>query len=255
MSSWSLRFGVPTDAAELLQLERTYFPAVAGQTHAGYLFADPELSKLTLTEHLAAPVRSFTIVAEDDGKVVGFAMAAPWSFPGTGELDPSDMVLQYVAVDSEHRRQGIASALIAEITARATSARQNALVAHIPEASADFYRSIGWEVLSPQRGFAWVPFQAHLRADVADPELGYPLMASKVLRPRAIRTTFGFPVVSGRPTFDAATTLLALVESGEIDTRDLDDETNSMIDMARMGTPPESVLRFFENMGRRSRNS
>ncbi|TFD07812.1 GNAT family N-acetyltransferase [Cryobacterium sp. TMT1-66-1] len=252
MTDFLLRFGKPTDAPVLLDYERAYFPAVPGQHHAGYLYADAELARIMLTEELAAPLRAFTIVAEKDDKIVGFAAAAPWSLPGTGQIDPAHILLQYLVVGPAHRRSGIAKARVAEIERRALGARQNVIVAHVPPTESDFYRAIDWEVVVDGRGYAWLPFGSHLRADIGDSSVGFPLMAAKVLRPRAIRRTFDFAIVSGRPTHDAATELMHIVDSGDVDLRDLDEGTRSMVDLARKGPVPQKVLDFFgSTRGRR----
>jgi predicted N-acetyltransferase YhbS len=245
MTEFSLRSGTPADAPELLKYEQRYFPAVAGQPHAGYLYTNDELASLTLTEELAAQHRSFTIVAEIEGRIVGFASAVPFSLPGTGQFDPAHMLLQYLAVDPAHRRNGIATALVGDIERRALAARQNVIVAHIPADEFAFYESLEWHVAAEDNGFAWLPFARHLLADLGDVALGFPLMAAKVLRPRAVRRSFDFAIVSGRPTFDAATELMRIVDAGEIDTNDLDADTREMVAMARRGPVPQAVLDLF----------
>ncbi|WP_185204290.1 GNAT family N-acetyltransferase [Glaciihabitans sp. INWT7] len=185
-----------------------------------------------MTEQIAAPMRVFTVVAESDGQIIGFAAAVPWRLPGSGAVDRAHMLLNYLAVDPARRRQGIGSALIAEIERRSLAARQNVIVAHVPAAQDDFYRTSGWEVCGDGRGYAWLPFNDHLRGDVADPELGFPLMAAKVLRPRAIRTTFDFPILSGAPIFDAVTELVRLIGEGRVDAGDLDGFTRDMVGQA-----------------------
>jgi predicted N-acetyltransferase YhbS len=235
-----IRFGKPTDAPALLDYERRYFPAVPGRHHSGYVFAHAELAKATLTEAFAAPNRLFTIVAEKADNIVGFATASPWSFPGeVRHIDPDHMLLQYLAVDPDHRRAGIGKALVKEIERKAVGARQNVIVAHVPPIEADFYRSMNWEVVDKGRGYAWLPFKDLLRADNGDSNPGFPLMAAKVLRPKAIRRTFDFEIVTGRPMGDAATELMHMVDSGDVESRDLDADTLSMVSMARQGWVPK----------------
>ena len=236
MTDVLIRFGNPTDAPALLDYERRFFPAVPGQHHGGYVFAHAELAEASLTEAFAASIRLFTIVAEKGDKIVGFATASPWSFPGkVRQIDPDSMLLQYVAVHPHHRRTGIAKAMVEEIERRAIAARQNVIVAHVPSTETDFYRSINWPVVDGGRGYAWLPFGNVLRADAGDSNPRFPLMAGKVLRPGAIRKAFDFAVVTGRPMNDAATVLMHMVDSGDVDSGDLDEDTLSMVSMARQG--------------------
>lgn len=238
MTTTQIRFGVPADALVLSRFERTYFPAVAGQYHAGYLFEHEEMAKLALTEDLASPRRAFNIVAENAGEIVGFAAAVPSRLPGLGSIDKSATLLQYVAVDPAHRGAGIGRLLVEEIERRTVAARQDVILAHIPTSEAGFYTRIGWEVIPEGRGFAWLPFMAHLRADLGDPALGFPLMAAKILRPRALRLTFDFPVTRDAPIAEAAVELVDLIRAGRLDYRDLDEETRGMLTMSGLWTGP-----------------
>ncbi|SDK35329.1 Acetyltransferase (GNAT) domain-containing protein [Cryobacterium psychrotolerans] len=217
-----------------------YFPAIAGEHHAGYLYEDSELAALTLTEGVAAPLRSFTLVAEVGGELVGFAAAVPSSFPGTGQIDPSAMLLQYLAVDPDRRHEGIGSALVADIERRSVFSRQNVIVAHVPLSQADFYRANGWDVFAEGRGYAWLPFNNMLRADIADPALGFPLMAGKKLRPKAIRSDFDFPIVRGLPMLDASAELVRRIDTGHIDVHDLDEDTRGIVNMSRADSAARS---------------
>lgn len=54
-----------------------------------------------------------------------------------------------------------------------------------------------------------------------------------MLRPRAIRKSFGFPSLTGRPAADAIAALEELVARGDIDQRDLDEATLTILSMAR----------------------
>lgn len=236
----SIRFGTPADISALLEYERTYFPPSPGERHAGYLYEHSELAAITLTEGVAAPRRSFTLVAEAGGELVGFAAAVPSSFPGTGQVDPSSMLLQYLAVDPIRRHEGIGSALVADIEQRSLSARQNVIVAHVPLSQADFYRANGWDVFAEGRGYAWLPFNNMLRADIADPALGFPLMAAKLLRPRAIRSNFDFPIIRGLPMLDASAELIRRIDTGHIDVHDLDEDTRDLVNMSRADSAARS---------------
>lgn len=241
MTAPLIRFGTPTDAPALLVYEQGYFPAVPGQHHAGYLFADPQLAPILLTETIATGMRTFTVVAELNEEIVGFAVATPWQLPD-GTITRSDTLLQYLAVDPEHRRSGIATLLINEIESRARQARQDVIVAHVPHIESAFYRALGWEVVDNDFGYAWLPYMTHMRADLGDPALGFPLVAAKVLRPKAIRRTFTFPLTTRRPIHDAAVELANLIDRGEINESDLDSDTRGMVGMAKLGPPPQALL-------------
>lgn len=228
-----IRFGAPGDRDALRAYERAYFPAIPGERHSGYLFEDDELSAFVLDEDLAPLRRSFTIVAEVAGEITGFAAAVPSRFPGAGGIDPMSMLLQYVVVDPAHRRRGIGATLLEEIERRSLAARQNVIIAHIPTSQAAFYRANDWDVFDEEHGYAWLPFMGHIRGDVADPGLGFPLMAAKVLRRRTIRAAFGFPIETGRPMVDAVGELARMVDAGKIDRQDLDLETREFLEMYR----------------------
>jgi ribosomal protein S18 acetylase RimI-like enzyme len=194
-----------------------------------------------LTEETAVRMRSFTIVAELDGAIVGFAVATPWRLTDKS-IVPSDMALQYLAVDPQHRRSRIGTLLVEEIERRAKQARQDVIVAHVPHIESAFYQALGWEVADDDFGYAWLPYMNHMRADLGDPALGFPLVAAKVLRPKAIRRSFTFPLTTRRPMQDAAVELANLIDRGEIDERDLDSDTRGMVGMARLGPPPQALL-------------
>ncbi len=239
MPDLHVRAATLADRAVLEVLERRHFPAVPGRPHSGYLFGDSLEAHAALDESFSAPRHVFVSVAEVAGAIEGFAMALPFSLPGTGQLDQSNALLQFVAVNEEHRRAGVGRALLEHIEARLTSARQNVVVAHVPASSADFYRAAGWLVMAPTAGFAWLPFNDFLRADFPDPEIGYEHMAAKVLRPRAVRRWFGFPQVSSAPTADATLILEALVARGDIALADLDEGTLQMLAISQVARSRE----------------
>jgi len=235
--SFTVRFGVPEDLDVLRRFEREYFPAVAGQEHAGYLFDDQRLATVSLTESIAAPERAFILVAEIAERIVGFAAAVPSRLPGPGSIDATGMLLQHIAVEVEWRRRGVATALVDEIERRSLAARQNIIVAHVPDSAAVFYRSRGWNVFAPRRGFAWIPFKEHIRADVPDPKIGFPLMAVKVLRPGMIQHTFDFPIRLGAPIADAVAELHRRIDVDEIDRSKLNAETREFLNLPRPPAP------------------
>lgn len=120
---------------------------MVGQAHAGYLYSSTDVATKKLTEKIAVPNRAYTIVAEDKGDIVGFAAAAPQSLPGIGQIDRSNMLLNYLAVDPARRREGIGSVLIAEIERRSKASLQHVIVAHVSHDEAATYRANGWTVL------------------------------------------------------------------------------------------------------------
>ncbi len=248
MSDFTIRFGAAADAPALLALEMKHFPVVAGQPHSGFIYANPLTVQHFLNEEVARPRKVFHLVAERGGKLLGFAAAQPWATPGPGTITPANSLLQFIAVEPNERGNGIGSALLQTVEGLAASSRQDVIVAHVPVTAAAFYRKAGWTVQPAGTGFAWIPFMNHLHADTPDPLIGYPLMASKFLRPRAIRHSFTFRVDSGRPTFDAATELLGQIQAGEIDVNNLDTETQEFVKMAAAGAPPEGALDIIDRL-------
>jgi GNAT superfamily N-acetyltransferase len=232
-----IRYAVPSDAPTLFEYEKTYFPAVAGEYHAGYAFGNAEVATVMLTEKFSAPKRAYTIVAEDEsGAIVGFAASVPQRLPGIGAIEQWNMLLNHLAVDPARRREGIASTLIAEIERRSTAAQQHVIVAHVSADSAEVYRRNGWTVLAENRGFSWIPIGDHIRADEADPGFGFPLMAVKVLRPKALRMTFEYDVVNSSPIQDATKELVRIIDAGGLDERVLDDDTKMFVQVERRQT-------------------
>ncbi|MEV7769862.1 GNAT family N-acetyltransferase [Microbacterium sp. NPDC086615] len=227
-----VRFATPADRGALGRIEREYFPAKPGVRHAGYLYDNAKIAALTLTERLAAPMGVYTFVAEVGGTVVGFAAGTP-SRLTSGELDTQTMNLQYLAVEPQHRGQGIGASLVKRILTRSLKAQQNLIHAHIPINQVRFYEGLGWKVEPEGHGLAWLPAEGHLRADAGDPAFGFPLMASKVLRPRGILRMFSYPVVSERPTLDASMEAARLVDDGELDPSEFDEFTRDFIKMGR----------------------
>lgn len=227
-----IRFATPADREALSALEHEYFPAKSGVRHAGYLYDDEKLAATALTERLAAPMRVFTFVAEVEGDILGFAAGVP-SRMTSGEMDAQTMNLQYLAVQPEHRGQGLGAALVKKIITRSQKARQNLIHAHIPVDQVGFYEGLGWAVEPDGHGLAWLPDGDHLRADAGDPAFGFPLMASKVLRPRGVQHTFRYTVVTGRPILDASMEAARLVDVGDLDPSKFDELTRDFVKMGR----------------------
>lgn len=143
------------------------------------------------------------------------------------------MNLQYLAVQPEHRGQGLGAALVKKIITRSQKARQNLIHAHIPVDQVGFYERLGWKVEPEGHGLGWLPYGDHLRADAGDPAFGFPLMASKVLRPRGVLQIFPYPVVTGRPTLDASMEAARLVDAGDLDPSQFDEFTRDFVQMGR----------------------
>lgn len=224
-----IRASTPADQPALALLERRHFPMLRDQ-----LFDDPELTRFSLDEQISDPLRVFTSVAEIGGVIEGFATALPFSLPGTGQIDPRNMLLQYLAVNANYRRQGLGRLLVEHIEERIEPHRQNVIVAHVPAAETTFYRRTGWEVMGVNAGFAWLPFNEMLHADFPDPQIGFEHMAAKVLRPRAVRRWFGFPRVTNAPVADAALVLEALIARGDLDFADLDADTRQVLVISQL---------------------
>lgn len=231
-SRFRVRFATPADREALSALEHEYFPAKPGVRHAGYLYDNEELAALTLTERIAAPMRAFTFVAEVGEDVVGFAVGTPARMT-SGEMDTQTMNLQYLAVWPEHRRQGVGAALVKKVITRAQKAKQHLIHAHIPVDEVIFYEGLGWAVEPEGHGLAWLPDGDHLRADAGDPAFGFPLVASKVLRPRCVLRTFSYPVETGRPILDASMEAARLIDQDELDPSQLDESTRDFVRLGR----------------------
>lgn len=230
-SGLRVRAGQQSDAEALLRFERATLPMNTGER---LLFADADYAQKALTEALADTERVFVSVAELDGEAIGCAVASPLALPGEGNgSDRWSMVLQVLFVETDFRSRGVATALLEHVEERCRAARQWVIVAHVPGSAASSYRNAGWEVLAPGSGFAWLPFGHFLRGDIPDPDIGFGLEAVKVLRPKSMRRTFAFPVETHRPFFDAASELLRIIETGDIDVRDLDDATRESLTIGR----------------------
>jgi len=235
MSQFSVRFARPSDAKDLLRLEKQHFPPTVGQPHGGYVYAKSGILQTVLNEKTALPARQITLVAEDGGKVVGFAAASALKLPGWASgVSCSSMLLQYVAVDISHRKQNIGRELVQGVEERALSVtpEQAVIVAHVPSAQAKFYSNLGWQLGKATYGFAWQPISDHLCADIPDPHLGFPILASKVLRPEALVVTFPFEDLRRAPLLDAALALDSKVKVGFVNRTQLPDSTHQMISFA-----------------------
>jgi GNAT superfamily N-acetyltransferase len=229
-----VRFAVPSDLEALLEYEKSLLAAVPADQRSAYIFGGTKRSAQALTGGMVAKLRHFTVVAEDAGAIVGFAYAKPWTFPGNpGVADESTMLLHYLVVNGDRHGEGIGRALVDEIEACSSGVRQNLVIAHIPESQAGFYRSIGWEVLDRDRGYAWLPFKGHLLADDSGESVEFPLVAARVLRPKALRIGFEFAAVRGAPVLDAAAELLQIIDKGRVDYLDLDPDSRKIVDFAR----------------------
>jgi GNAT superfamily N-acetyltransferase len=84
----------------------------------------------------APVVEGLTRVAVSGGRVVGFATARA---DGADALELDDLF-----VDPDHRRRGIAAALVHEIERRARSAGVSRIDVTANEHALDFYRSVGF---------------------------------------------------------------------------------------------------------------
>lgn len=229
----NIRAARPSDWPRLSYLERTYFSELRD---GGRWFNDAFLQPTTVGG--LGGRRSFVSVAELRGVVEGFALAFAYSFPGTGDLDPQNMLLQYLAVSDEHRRAGIGRELLEHVEERLAPHRQNVMIAHVPAGEAEFYRRTGWTVAGREYGFAWIAFNNFMRADAPVRGSDYEHIAAKILRPAAIRTSFEFPSLTSAPISDAVTALEQLLDRGALDIHDLDEGTRQMLSFVRSRSRP-----------------
>lgn len=121
-----------------------------------------------------------------------------------------------------------------KIVTRSQQARQNLIHAHIPIDQVGLYEGLGWAVESEVHRLAWLPDGDYLRADAGDPAFGFPLTASKVLRPRGVQHTFRYPAVTGRPVLDASVEAARLVDVGDLDPSKFVELTRDFVKTARV---------------------
>lgn len=226
----TIRRATGDDLADLQRLEHEHFPARPGNVHNGFLFDLEDASQLlTKPDDLD---RWFTIVAEVDATIVGFALAIPSTRPGDAAEEPYVLLLQNMAVDDSYRLQGIGQALVREIERLAREAGQVLIQAHASIESAPFYQRLGWDVAGADSGIGWLIRGEVLGADFGHEDDGFPVMTSRVLEPDALLGTFHFKRRTTAPLADAGAELRRLVARGVFNRRDLHRWTIQILDFA-----------------------
>ena len=169
--------------------------------------------------------RWFTIVAEDDGNTVGFAIAIPSKRSGDTAEERYVLLLQNMAVEESHRLQGVGQALVKEIERLARGAGQLLIQAHASIDSALFYERLGWDLADVSSGIGWLIPNEVLGAGFGHVDDGFPIMAVRVLEPAALIGTFHFKRRTNAPLADAGAELRRLVAGGTFSMRDLHPRT------------------------------
>lgn len=129
----TIRDAVPEDAAALCRLDRVSM---------GYDY--PEDKTAVQLEKLLSSGRDKILVAEIDGKVVGYLHLTDYELLYAGPMKN----VMGIAVDPEHRRMGIGKALLeaGEKWAKADGAEGIRLVSGESRVGAHaFYRAVGYE--------------------------------------------------------------------------------------------------------------
>lgn len=104
-----------------------------------------------------------------------------------------------------------------KIITRSQKARQNLIHVHISVDQVGFYEWLGWAVEPEGRG-SRVSRMAIISGRMpAILVFGFPLVVSKVLRPRGVQHTFRYPLVIGRPVLDASVEAARLVDVSDLD--------------------------------------
>jgi predicted N-acetyltransferase YhbS len=125
-------------------------PTALGITHAQTVERMVEISHAN---------KLVNVVAERNGKVVGYAAAEPYQRSIGGQFGyPHGEVgiITQVAVADEWRGQGIGAALIAEAITGLRGYGFSLVQAHITKSLVRWYRNLGWSTLPAGWGFAWI---------------------------------------------------------------------------------------------------
>jgi predicted N-acetyltransferase YhbS len=218
------------DLPDLQRLEHEHFPARPGYVHHGFLFDNARAMGIVTKPDDRD--RWFTIVAEDAGAIVGFAIAIPSTRPGDAAEERYVILLQNMAVEESHRLQGVGQALVQEIERLARGAGQVLIQAHASIDSAPFYKRIGWDLADASSGIGWLIPNEVLGADFGHVDDGFPIMAVRVLEQDAILGTFHFRRRTRAPLADAGAELRRLVAGGTFSRRDLHPWTIQILDFA-----------------------
>jgi GNAT superfamily N-acetyltransferase len=184
-----------TDLDALAALELNHFPEFES------MYADAQLANEFLT--LSVKFGFSIFVAEVGNQVVGFSQGNPFSMPGNQGLLEEVRVLQLVAVEEEARGVGIGADLIRRFELAARQSGAVAVVSHVCEQAVGVFEKSGWQIAPYGQGFGWVSKTGPIMGDFPDPDVGYPFLASKLLRPTEIFDSFTYPRRDGAPVLDA----------------------------------------------------
>jgi GNAT superfamily N-acetyltransferase len=236
------------------ELDADFPESVEGEHVAD--FPDEEFA--VLLQHGPAHGIHF-LVAEDAGRVVGFAATRPRNTAVEGLTDEASatLILSRIMVEADARRTAVGSQILTAMEARARARQVAIFQAHIPASAEDFYRANGWTVEAPGHALAWIesPSQAlwdqgnrqgftlgprramtMLRTEdpSSDDRTGFDRLAFKILHPDRLVEHFTFAYGSGPSTMFDAMRVIAL-------------ESNK--DPARFAALPVDVSRTVFDMG------
>lgn len=141
-------------AARVAALQSQFFPWTVptglGVTHAQAIARMVEISHAN---------KLVNVVAEFEGKVVGYAAAEPFqrSIGGRYGYPYGEVgIITQVAVTDEWRRQGVGAALLEAATAGLSNYGFSLVQVHITKSLVRWYRKLGWDALPAGWGLAWI---------------------------------------------------------------------------------------------------
>jgi GNAT superfamily N-acetyltransferase len=144
---------------------RSWQSGYAGIIPAGYLAALDPAAFAARRRAQPIPARSGSLVAEDDGRIVGLASFGPYR-PEEGNLDPETGELYAIYVDPEHWGTGAGRRLLATVQTNLTESGFRGMRLWVLEENhraRRFYESVGlrWDgtrhVWSPRGSTAELP--------------------------------------------------------------------------------------------------
>jgi GNAT superfamily N-acetyltransferase len=107
---------------------------------------------------IATSDRGLTFLASDAARPVGVLIAAPDGATGAA-------FVRWLAVDPDHRRRGVGTALVDALTATPGITSLSGMVDQDDPAALSFWRDRGWTVASPRPGRSCQRMGAALTAD------------------------------------------------------------------------------------------
>jgi len=127
-----------------------YLVPLAQWHHAEWSYLNPARSLSErieeMREDLLGKVIPTTFVAEDDGELLGSACILARDMSSHPELSPW---LASVYVDEQHRKKGIGSVLVKQVTQHAKENGIKHLYLYTPD-QAQLYARLGWQVFSEE---------------------------------------------------------------------------------------------------------